>query len=233
MPYSDFTVATLACYLHLTPQQVVRLAERGKLPGRKVAGEWRFSKPAIHQWLEQRIGLSDEEELIEVEQSLSNAALPDEPKQICIADLLPREAIAIPLAARTRNSVVTAMVELAATTGWLWDTKAMIEAVLRREQMHTTALAGGVALLHPSQPMHQILAQPFLALGRTTAGVPFGAELLSDVFFLICSTDDRGHLRVLARLSRLLTVPGFLGALRQSGGADEALRLISEYERSL
>jgi len=38
MPYGDFDVNSLACYLHLAPQQVVKLAERGKLPGRKAAG---------------------------------------------------------------------------------------------------------------------------------------------------------------------------------------------------
>ena len=66
MPHSDFDMHTLARYLHLTPQQVAKLADRGKLPGRKVSGEWRFSKADIHHWLETRIGLSDEEELIGV-----------------------------------------------------------------------------------------------------------------------------------------------------------------------
>ncbi len=74
MPYSDFDVDGLARYLHLAPQQVVKLAERGKLPGRKVAGEWRFAKPDIHHWFEHRIGLSDEAELLEVEAVLQRSA---------------------------------------------------------------------------------------------------------------------------------------------------------------
>jgi deoxyxylulose-5-phosphate synthase len=59
--------------------------------------------------------------------------------------LLPLEAIAVPLNARTRNSVIDSMVELAAQTGWLWDPKAMAEAVHAREDMHPTALENGVA----------------------------------------------------------------------------------------
>ena len=59
MPHSDFDLAGLARYLHLTPQQVARLADRGQLPGRKVAGQWKFSKADIHHWFERRIGLSD------------------------------------------------------------------------------------------------------------------------------------------------------------------------------
>ena len=45
------------------------------------------------------------------------------------------------------------------------------------------------------------------------AASPHVAEL-TDVFFLICSVEDRGHLQVLARLSRVLGWPGFLDALR-------------------
>jgi nitrogen PTS system EIIA component len=234
MPYSDFDIPSLARYLHLAPQQVVKLAERGKLPGRKVAGEWRFAKPDIHHWLEQRIGLSDEVELLEVEAVLQRSDPADDQREIRIAEILPVAAIAVPLCARTRNSVIDSMAELAAGTGWLWDAKEMAEAVKAREDLHTTALENGVALLHPRRPLPKILSQPLLALGCTSTGIPFGAGVpLTDVFFLICSTDDRGHLRVLARLSRILTSSGFLNALHQVANAEEAHQLIVATEERL
>jgi nitrogen PTS system EIIA component len=234
MPYSDFDVNSLARYLHLAPQQVAKLAERGKLPGRKVAGEWRFAGPDIHDWFERRIGLSDEEELLQVEAVLQRSALPENQQEIRISDMLPLQAIAVPLYARTRNSVIDSMVELAAHTGWLWDAKEMARAVKAREDMHSTALENGAALLHPRRPMAKILSQPLMALGCTSTGIPFGESApLTDVFFLICSMDDRGHLRVLARLSRILTSPGFLGALHQVSNAGEAHRLIMETEQKL
>ncbi len=234
MPYGDFDLSGLARYLHLTPQQVAKLAERGKLPGRKVAGQWRFAKPDVHQWFETRIGASDEAELIEVEAVLQQSAPAESTLDICIAEMLPIEAIAVPLCARTRNSVIDSMVELAAATGWLWDVKEMAAAVKAREDMHTTALENGVALLHPRRPMAKILSQPFLALGCTSSGIPFGAEApMSDVFFLICSMEDRGHLRALARLSRILASPGFLNSLHQVGSPQEAHQLIVEVEETL
>ncbi len=73
-----------------------------------------------------------------------------------------------------------------------------------------------------------------MALGCTSSGIPFGgAAPLSDVFFLICSMEDRGHLRVLARLSRILASPGFLNALHQAGNAEEAHQLIVDTEAKL
>jgi PTS system nitrogen regulatory IIA component len=234
MPHRDFDIESLAAYLHLTPQQVTRLADRGKLPGRKVSDRWRFARADIHHWLERRIGLSDEEELVDVEDVLHRSAGAEQPKEIRIAELLPLEAIAIPLAARTRNSVITRMVELAANTGWLWDPPKMVEAVRAREDMHPTALENGVALLHPRRPMSRILSQPFLALGRTGTGIPFGgAAPVTDVFFLVCSVEDRGHLRVLARLSRVLASPGFLDALREVPDAQAAHQLFVEAEGKL
>jgi PTS system nitrogen regulatory IIA component len=148
--------------------------------------------------------------------------------------MLPVQAIAVPLCARTRNSVINSMVELAARTGWLWDAKEMAHAVKAREDMRTTALENGVALLHPRRPMAKILSQPVLAMGCTTTGIPFGESApLTDVFFLICSMEDRGHLRVLARLSRILTSPGFLNALHQATNAEEAHQLIVDTEERL
>lgn len=227
----DFGIESLARYLHLTPQQVSRLAERGKLPGRKVAGQWRFARAEIHHWLEERIGL-EEDDVVDMQGLLRPTASEE---AIVLADLLPPVAIAIPLAARTRAAVFTAMIELAARTGWLWDPARMFEAVRAREELHPTALDNGVALLHPRRPMSAILAQAFLALGITPTGLPFGGDrgTLTDVFFLICSTDDRGHLRTLARLSRILNTPGFLTSLRQAGDAQSAHQLIVATEAAL
>jgi len=235
MPTEDFGIESLAAYLHLTPQQVARLADRGRLPGRKVAGQWRFSRAEIHHWLEGRIGLSDEDGLLDVEGVLRSDDAAETPQEICIAELLPCQAVEIPLRARTRNSVFTAMVDVAARTGWLWDPEKMAQAIRARENLYPTALDNGVALLHPRRPMPGILGQAFLALGCTPTGIPFGGSQggLTDVFFLICSTDDRGHLRTLARLSRVITSPGFLDELRQAPGPAAAHQLIVQTEEKL
>jgi excisionase family DNA binding protein len=139
----DFDIDSLAAYLHLTPQQVMRLADRGKLPGRKVGGSWRFSQAEVHHWLEDRIGLSDEEELAQMEGVLQRSHAADDAPD-SIARLLHREAIAVPLTARTRNSVITAMTQLAAKTGLLWDPERMADAVRERERSRLAAPAASL-----------------------------------------------------------------------------------------
>lgn len=232
MASDDFDVDSLARYLHISPPQVVRMADRGKLPARRVGGQWKFSQAEIHHWLEERIGAAEEADLAQVEQVVRRSA-PDMPPTV--ADMLPLEAIAAPLAARTSTSVVEAMVKLAARTGLLWDESRMIEAVSARESLHPTALDNGVAFLHPRRPLPQILAQPLLALGRTTQGIPFGNSRgqLTDVFFLICSVDDAGHLHTLARLSRVIAQADFLTNLRAAEGSRAVREIVLEADQRI
>jgi PTS system nitrogen regulatory IIA component len=230
MADDDFDVEGLAAYLHLSPAQVGRLAERDKLPARRVQGQWKFSPAEIHHWLEERIGASDEEELTNIEGFLRPAAAEEPPS---IADLLRIEAIAVPLLARTRGSVIKEMVTTAARTGLVWDPSRLSDAVSAREELHSTALENGVALLHPRRPMPSILGGPVMAFGRTDRGIPFGGSMLTDLFFLICSIEDRGHLQVLARLSRLLAAADFVAGLRAAADPHAVHELIEEREKSL
>jgi PTS system nitrogen regulatory IIA component len=233
MANADFDIDRLAAYLHMSPAAVTKLAERGKLPARRVGGEWRFSAAEIHHWLEDRIGLSDDDELVQMEGALDRAAEADI-ETVSIADLLQIDAIEVPLAARTRASVISRMTELAAATHLLWDAAKMAEAVRAREDMHSTALDNGVALLHPRRPMPGILAEAVLALGISPGGVPFGTGgQLTDIFFLICSTSDHEHLRILARLSRVINDQNFLAALRAADDPRAAQRLLEEREATI
>ncbi|HEX4130525.1 MAG TPA: PTS sugar transporter subunit IIA [Pirellulales bacterium] len=237
MADNDFGVDELAEYLHMTSAQIARMAERGQLPGRKAAGRWRFSQAEIHHWLEDRIGASDALELARMEDMFGNEAAPnDEPAESQqIAALLPVAAIESSLAARTRNSAITAMVGVAERTGWLWDAERLAEAIRSREELYPTALDNGVALLHPRRPMPAIVARPFVALGRTGHGIVFGNRrgALTDLFFLLCSTTDRGHLHTLARLSRLIADDDFLAELRAAADATAIHELIASREQEL
>jgi len=229
METEDFDIDGLAAYLHLMPPQVARMADRGKVPGRKVGGAWRFARAEIHHWLEDRIGVSDEGELIEVEDVLDRDA-PSEDQPPSIAALIPETGMQVPLKARTQPKVITAMTNLAADTGMLWDPEKMAEAVRARENLHPTALDNGVAMLHPRRPLPGILAEAVVVLGRTHQGIPFGGGCLSDIFFLVCSTNDREHLRILARLSRLVGDPKFIAAIREADDTASMRAVIVEFE---
>jgi len=235
MSHSTLDFAQLVKYLHLHESKVKKLVDRSEIPGRKIKGEWQFSLPEVNSWLEQRIGVSDDHELADIENQFDRTAPSDVPQTVEIAKLLPPEAIAVPLLARTKESAIRSMTHLAVETGLLWDGEKMADALRKREELHSTALDNGIAILHPRRPMPNLLAETFLALGIIPSGIPFGGGFgnLTDIFFLLCSTDDQIHLRVLARLSRILTVPNFLPTLRNCETPAEVKKLIAETEAGI
>jgi len=235
MSHSTLDFSELVKYLHLHESKVKKLVDRGDIPGRKIKGEWQFSMPEVNNWLERRIGVSDEDELTDIENQFDRAAPREVQQTVEIAKLLPMEAIAVPFLARTKESAIRSMTQLAVETGLLWDGEKMAEALRKREELHSTALDNGIAILHPRRPMPNILAETFLALGIAPSGIPFGGGFgnLTDIFFLLCSMDDQVHLRILARLSRILTAPNFLPALRDLETPALVKQLIADTETSL
>ena len=231
MSTEDFDLASLARYLQLTPEKVRKMADRDQLPGRRIGGEWKFSRADIHHWMEEQIGESDESELVRVEKLLGEPTTESD----TVSELLREEAMEIPLAGRTKRSVISRLCQLAMESGILWDPGKMEEAILAREQLHTTALHNGVALLHSRRPLAGIIGEPFLGLGITSSGIPFGGPrgILTDVFFLIGSTDESQHLRTLARISRLICEDEFLDGLRDCESPSAAVRLIREFDANL
>jgi PTS system nitrogen regulatory IIA component len=127
------------------------------------------------------------------------------------------------------------MCQLAAETGLLWDAPKMAEAVTAREAMASTALDHGVALLHPRRPQGSILGQAIIALGVTSQGIPFGGSrgALTDVFFLLAATSDHEHLRILARLSRIVNDLEWMAMLRAAPDAATARQLVLDRDSEI
>lgn len=224
-------VEQLAGYLSRDAREIGKLASRGVLPGRKVNGEWRFARAEIHHWLESRLHELSGDELIGLEGAHRGEV--DEP---LLANLLRPESVAVPMRSSTRPSVLRELVKLAEESFLVYDADAIYAALIQREEMGTTALPGGVAIPHPHRPQGPgVLGDSVVAFGRTGRGIGFGGPRgeLSDVFFFVACTDDRTHLRVLARIGRLLLVEGFLGRLRDAESADEAREVILSGERAL
>lgn len=221
----------LATYLQRDVREVSKLANRGHLPGHKVGGQWRFARAEINQWIETQIPDYTDQQLTALEKRGSGG----EDGEPLVSTLLSEVSMAVPLAATTRASVLKELVTLAEQTWQVYDPAAILEAIRQREELASTGLAAGVAIPHPRRPLPNALGESVMAYGRTTSGIPFGTPggTLTDIFFLVCCRDDRTHLQVLARLSRLLLRPGFVEELRAAETAADTWHLLANAEREL
>ncbi len=223
-------VEQLAAYLQRDAREVGKLASRGHLPGHKVGGQWRFARAEINYWIETQIPGLTEAQLTNLEEAQGRGG-----QEPLVTGLLPEACVAAPLAASTRASVLKELVALAEQSWQVYDPEAVLEAVRQREELGSTALPSGVAIPHPRRPLPGALGESVLAFARTASGIPFGTPQggLTDTFFLVCCRDERTHLRVLARLTRLLLRPEFLDGLRSAEGSGEAREVITTAERQL
>jgi PTS system nitrogen regulatory IIA component len=219
----------LASYLRRDSRELHKLASRGHLPGRKVGGAWRFAKAEINQWLERSMSGLDDAQLQHIE-----SAHPD-PGEPLLTTLLAPACIEVPLPARTKESVLREMVRLAEQSWLVYDPEAILNAIRAREELASTAQDSGVAILHPRRPLAAALGEHLVAFGLVPGGIPFGAprSRLTDAFFLVCCRDDKTHLRVLARIARLLLRPDFLDTLRDFETPADVLHFIRSTEAEL
>ena len=227
----SYTLDELAKFLRRQPKQLQKLAENGTLKGRKVQGDWVFALPDVVLWMETEI-VEPESHNDEFEKTLATGA---DDEETSLADIFAENAIDLNFPAKTKESVIRNITKLAADAGILWDADGMADALREREEMASTALDVGVAILHPRQPQPHIIAENFLALGVAGRGVPFGGGFnnLTDVFFLLCCDSDRVYLRMLNRLARVLKSDGFLDALRECATPFDAKKLLADAEKAL
>ena len=152
-----------------------------------------------------------------------------------ISDLLKPQYVGVGLNSRTKSSIIRDMVDLADQTGILTDKKELLTSIIEREKMCSTALAGGMAILHPQHHLPYLSDDSFVMLARTVQPIPFGSPdgQTTDVFFLVCCQDDRIHLHVLARICMLCYHTSLLMQIREAASATEVHEAVTSHEIEL
>lgn len=225
-----FNLNELTQYLGRNRREVEKQVSRGLIPGRRVAGEWRFNQTEITSWLEKEMPNFSDSDLATLEQSQENAG-----DQDLLSNLLHPNLVLVPLDAGTKPSVLKKLVDTAMLSWQVFDSSAVLQAVRDREDVMSTSFDGGVAIPHPQNRMADALGESLLVFGRTLSGIPFGGSQrsLTDLFFLLLCRDDQTHLRALARLGRLFQQEGFLDSLRSLDESQAAYEFLIEADRSV
>ena len=235
MPFRVFNLAEAAEYLHLTEDALEDLARRGEIPCERQGGRLVFRHNEVDEWASRRVlGFSDER-LADFHRR-SSAKYHDLSEDAAIIPALMKpEGIEPQMTCRTKTSVIHQMADLADRTGLLCYREELVESLIEREKLCSTALSGGLALLHPRNHEPYMFEDSFVVLGRTIGQVPFGSpdRSTTDIFFLICCQDDRIHLHVLARLCMMCHQTSLLLELRGTTDAQEMHRILEASEQQV
>jgi len=148
-----------------------------------------------------------------------------------IIDILTEDNITLSLNSKSKNDIITELVELASHSKNFTDKNKVLTSIFEREKTMSTGIGHGVAIPHgKSTGVKKICA----SLGISTNGVDFDSldGKPVHIFFLVATPEGPAapHIKFLSRISRLLNMEDFRKKLISSKSKEEVLRLIEEEE---
>ncbi len=148
-----------------------------------------------------------------------------------ITSVLTPALIKVGLESEEKEEVFEEMVQLFVDAGLLKDREAAIEAVLAREAKMSTGIARWLALPHGKLAEATGL---LMAMGVAKNGIEYDSldgEPVYVVLMVFAEIGNPGpHIEALAEISRLFSIPGFTGKIKDAHSANDILALLREVE---
>lgn len=109
------------------------------------------------------------------------------------------------------------------------DARWLYEVVVAREELISTAIGNGVALLHPRHLHPSKIKSPSILFGRTDEGVDFDApdNKPVNIFFMLLLHNDKQHLFSLSYISKLIMNLDILNELSTAKAVSEIHKILT------
>lgn len=232
MSHEVFNLKQAAEHVHLDANELRHVAQRGEIEATERGGDWYFEHRALDEWAQRNILAANARELAAQHRSMADERRRLDKVDWGVADLFGAETIDLAVRAKAKAGILRDMTDLADRSGKVYDVDGLFKELVAREEAASTAIGEGVALLHPRFHDPYMFEESFIAYGRSDRPVFFGAPDGEGTrhFFLVCSTDHRAHLHILARLAVLAHGTDLVARLDAAADADAALAAIRECE---
>ncbi|MBN2050141.1 MAG: PTS sugar transporter subunit IIA, partial [Spirochaetales bacterium] len=159
------TLSETAVYLKLSEKTVLKMARNGEIPCAKVANQWRFVKTVLDDWLISRMQVipqNDMSRLIESEYDI-----------VPINRLIDESLILTDLKPAPKREILKSLVDLAREHKLIADEEDLLEKLLERESIVSTAVGKGIALPHLRKPSSKLVHGPRIVIGMSRTGLDF------------------------------------------------------------
>ena len=149
-----------------------------------------------------------------------------------LSEYLQPRLVVIGLRTEGVEDTIHTMILRLAETESVRDPDVVEKALVEREASHTTSLGNGVALPHATVPG---LDRPLILIGLAPDGVAFGSGDESEpdrLFFVLLSPLNQAgtHIKLLARIVRLVRRPGLIETLLAAESGEEVVRAIERVD---
>jgi nitrogen PTS system EIIA component len=145
-----------------------------------------------------------------------------------ITDFLTPERVMAGLQSQEKNAVLKEMADRLVASESSLEARKVLQVLLDRERISTTAIGEGVAIPHGKLAGVERVVGVF---ARSSQGVDFASldGAPTHLFFVLIAPEDAAadHLKALARISRLLKDPAFRSQLMTGKTSQELYQIIA------
>lgn len=218
----DLGIRDVARILSVEEAQIDRWVRSGKLPARRVNDRLRFHPVEVLEWAT----INDLPIKLE-ESSTPKAGSPD----TYLSSALQSGGIRHHVHGADKATVLREIVQGLPLVKEI-DREVLLELLLVRESLGSTAIGGGVAIPHPRFPL-VFRAQASVALCFLEQPIDFAAAdgQPVDALFLAISPTVQTHLKLLALLAAALRDADFREVIRQKASAERILNACQAVEK--
>jgi DNA-binding protein/PTS system, IIA component len=127
------TIEEVARYLRVSERTVYEWAQKGEIPAGKIGTVWRFKKDDIESWVDERL-------------ASSKTSVPKQHKIVTENFLSPDRVVLLDYA--SKHDVLVMMSEVLAKAPQVKNSAELLDAILKREALMSTAVGRGIAIPH-------------------------------------------------------------------------------------
>jgi PTS system nitrogen regulatory IIA component len=222
----QLTVRDVASLLSVTEKTIYRWLKRGSLPAYRVNNHYRFNRAELLEWATaHQINVS-----VDVFREPSDAEVPLH----ALSEALSLGGIYYRVEGENKESALRNVVALMRLPAEV-DREFLLQVLLAREAMASTAIGDGIAIPHVRNPIVLHVTEPIVCLSFLEKPIDFNSldgKPVSCLFTLVSPT-VKAHLHLLSRLAYVLRDRDLRGVLQNQGSREEILSGIARIESGL
>lgn len=202
------TLQEVAEFLQLSDKTLLKMIKNSEIPCAKIANQWRFSKSMLNDWITSKMSVipqNDFSRLIETQFDY-----------IPLSRLIDQDSIITDLQATNSEEAVKELAEKAYNNALIANKDEFIKKLLEREKLTSTSIGQGIALPHLRKPCGTMVTAPKIVIGISKKGVDFASldGEKTTLFFLLLSDSEVVHLRILSKLTQILSISSVIDELK-------------------
>ena len=153
-----------------------------------------------------------------------------------IFSFLDKDSVILNLKSKTKKVIISTMLDFLIQRGKISEDqkKYIMKTILRREEMGSTAIGNNIALPHARIDS---VKDVIICLGLSQEGLNFDSldqEPVNVVALLLSNSQEAGlHLKVLARLARMLRDKYLIQRLKNAKTEEEIIELLSKQQQAV